>query len=138
MISNNWESFNENVTIKDKDISIYEDKEGNYAILPTANLLCGVQYNELTEEQLNVAKFEGKIPKDIKLKTKEVKKLVKKSDLTGNEKDKYTLVEGDKEQRYIVWFVIDGMKNLTAFNNKEEAIAKAKERNDIVLGMCNG
>ena len=137
MISNNWESFNENVTIKDKDISIYEDKEGNYAILPTANLLCGVQYNELTEEQLNVAKFEGKIPKDIKLKTKEVKKLVKKSDLTGNEKDKYTLVEGDKEQRYIVWFVIDGMKNLTAFNNKEEAIAKAKERNDIVLGMCN-
>lgn len=138
MISNNWESFNENVTIKDKDISIYEDKEGNYAILPTANLLCGVQYNELTEEQLNVAKFEGKIPKDMKLKTKEVKKLVKKSDLTGNEKDKYTLVEGDKEQRYIVWFVIDGMKNLTAFNNKEEAIAKAKERNDIVLGMCNG
>lgn len=138
MISNNWESFNENVTIKDKDISIYEDKEGNYAILPTANLLCGVQYNELTEEQLNVAKFEGKIPKDIKLKTKEVKKLVKKSDITGNEKDKYTLVEGDKEQRYIVWFVIDGMKNLTAFNNKEEAIAKAKERNDIVLGMCNG
>lgn len=138
MISNNWESFNENVTIKDKDISIYEDKEGNYAILPTANLLCGVQYNELTEEQLNIAKFEGKIPKDIKLKTKEVKKLVKKSDLTGNEKDKYTLVEGDKEQRYIVWFVIDGMKNLTAFNNKEEAIAKAKERNDIVLGMCNG
>lgn len=138
MISNNWESFNENVTIKDKDVSIYEDNEGNYAILPTANLLCGVQYNELTEEQLNVAKFEGKIPKDIKLKTKEVKKLVKKSDLTGNEKDKYTLVEGDKEQRYIVWFVIDGMKNLTAFNNKEEAIAKAKERNDIVLGMCNG
>ena len=138
MISNNWESFNKNVTIKDKDISIYEDNEGNYAILPTANLLCGVQYNELTEEQLNVAKFEGKIPKDIKLKTKEVKKLVKKSDITGNEKDKYTLVEGDKEQRYIVWFVIDGMKNLTAFNNKEEAIAKAKERNDIVLGMCNG
>lgn len=135
MISNNWESFNKNVEIVNKDYSTFEDEEGNYAILPTASLLCGVQYNELTEEQLNVAKFEGKIPKDMKLKTKEVAKLVSKDKLTGNPKDKYTLVEGEKEQKYIVWFVIDGMKNISAYNNKKEALEEAKKRNKEVLSV---
>lgn len=136
MISNNWALFNKNVQIKDKDISIYEDEEGNYAVLPTANLLCGVQYNELTEQQLNVAKFEGKIPKDMKLKTKEVRPLITKDKKTGDEKDKYTLIEGDKEQRYIVWFLVDGLKNITAFNNKEDALKEAKARNEEIL-KCN-
>lgn len=133
MISKDWKIFNDNVQIKDKEISYYEDNEGNYAVLPTANLLCGVQYNELTEEQLNIAKFEGKIPKDMKLKTIEVRPKITKDKKTGNEKDKYTIIEGDKEQRYVVWFVIDGLKNITAFNNKNDALQEAKKRNDEVL-----
>ena len=133
MISKDWKIFNDNVQIKDKEISYYEDNEGNYAVLPTANLLCGVQYNELTEEQLNIAKFEGKIPKDMKLKTIEVRPKITKDKKTGNEKDKYTIIEGDKEQRYVVWFVVDGLKNITAFNNKNDALQEAKARNDEVL-----
>lgn len=133
MISKDWKIFNDNVQIKDKEISYYEDDEGNYAVLPTANLLCGVQYNELTEEQLNIAKFEGKIPKDMKLKTIEVRPKITKDKKTGNEKDKYTIIEGDKEQRYVVWFVVDGLKNITAFNNKNDALQEAKKRNDEVL-----
>lgn len=133
MISKDWKIFNDNVQIKDKEISYYEDNEGNYAVLPTANLLCGVQYNELTEEQLNIAKFEGKIPKDMKLKTIEVRPKITKDKKTGNEKDKYTIIEGDKEQRYVVWFIVDGMKNITAYNNKEEALKEAKARNDEVF-----
>lgn len=134
MISKNWEDFNKCVTIKDKDISVYEDAEGNYAVLPTANLLSGVQYNELTEDQLKIAMFEDKIPKDMKLKTKEVRPLITKDKKTGKEEDKYTLVESDqKETRYIVWFVVDGMKNITAFNDKAKAIEEAKKRNKEVL-----
>lgn len=135
MISKDWETFNNYITIKDKEISIYEDEEGNYAILPTANLLCGVQYNELTEEQLNMAKFEKRVPQDMKFKTKERPKIVSKDKLTGNPKDKTTLVENGKEQVYEVWFVIDGMKNSSAFNNKSKAIEEAKKRNNQVLKM---
>lgn len=135
MISKDWETFNKYVTIKDKEISYYEDEEGNYAVLPTANLLCGVQYNELTEEQLNVAKFENKIPKDMKLKTKERPKLVTKDKITGKEADKNTIVEDGKEQVYLVWFIVDGLKNITAYAKKEEAVEKAKARVKEVLSV---
>lgn len=137
MISNQWDKFNNFITIKDKSVSEYEDEEGNYAILPTGNLLCGVQYNELTEEQLKVAIFEGKIPKDMKLKTKERKKVITKDKKTGNKEDRFTLIEDGKELIYQVWFIVDGMKNTTAFNDKDEAIAKAKEQNKKVLEIVN-
>lgn len=132
MISQDWETFNKYVTIKTKDYSEYEDEEGNYAILPTANLLCGVQYNELTEEQLNVAYFEKKIPRDMKLKTGERERAICKKDKTGKEEDKNILIN-EKEKIYKVWFIIDGMKNIKAFNNSLDAIMKAKKRNKEVL-----
>lgn len=136
MISKDWATFNKYVTLKDKDISIYEDEEGNYAVLPTANLLCGVQYNELTQEQLNVAIFEKKIPKDMKLKTIEKNKIISKKEKTGKEEDKNILIESDeKEKRYKVWFIIDGMKNITAFNNPLDAIMKAKKKNEEIFNL---
>lgn len=135
MITKDWEEFNKCVTIKNKEISIYEDEEGNYAVLPTSNLLCGVQYNELTESQLNVMKFDKKIPKDMKLKTKERPKLVTKDTLTGKESDKNIIVENGKEQVYLVWFIIDGLKNLKAYVKRDEAIEKAKARNEEVLAI---
>lgn len=138
MISKNWKEFIKNINIKDKDVSIYEDNEGNYAILPTANLLCGVQYNELTEQQLQVAIFEQKIPKNMKLETKEIKKIISKKDITGKDEDKYTLVESDKtEKAYIVWFLIDGLKNMQPFTNKAEALKVAKDHNEKVLRACH-
>lgn len=135
MITKDWEDFNKCVTIKNKEISVYEDEEGNYAVLPTSNLLCGVQYNELTESQLNVMKFDKKIPKDMKLKTKERPKLVTKDTLTGKESDKTIIVENGKEQVYLVWFIIDGLKNLKAYAKRDEAIEKAKVRNEEVLAI---
>ena len=135
MITKDWEDFNKCVTIKNKEISIYEDEEGNYAVLPTSNLLCGVQYNELTESQLNMMKFDKKIPKDMKLKTKERPKLVTKDTLTGKESDKTIIVENGKEQVYLVWFIIDGLKNLKAYAKRDEAVEKAKARNEEVLAI---
>lgn len=135
MITKDWEDFNKCVTIKNKEISVYEDEEGNYAVLPTSNLLCGVQYNELTESQLNVMKFDKKIPKDMKLKTKERPKLVTKDTLTGKESDKNIIVEDGKEQVYIVWFIIDGLKNMKAYAKKEEALEKAKARNKEISAI---
>lgn len=133
MISKDWKTFNQNVQIKDKELAIYEDEEGNYAEIDTRLLKCGVQYNELTEEQLNIAKFEMKIPKDMKLKTKERTKKVTKDTITGKAEDKYTLVENGKEQVYKVWFVVDSLNNITAFNNKEDALKEAKARNEEIL-----
>jgi hypothetical protein len=133
LITKDWEDFNKNITLG-KEISIYEDEEGNYAEIDTRLLRCGVQYNELTEEQLNVAKFENKIPKDMKLKTKEVYPLVPKSTITGKDEDKTTIVQSDKKElRYLVWFIVDGMKNMSAFVNKEDALKTSKEWNDKVL-----
>ena len=135
MITKDWEDFNKCVTIKNKEISIYEDEKGNYAVLPTSNLLCGVQYNELTESQLNVMKFDKKIPKDMKLKTKERPKLVTKDTLTGKESDKTIIVENGKEQVYLVWFIIDGLKNLKAYAKRDEAVEKAKARNKEIMEL---
>lgn len=134
MISNNWELFNKNVQIKNNKYAEYEDTEGNYAVFDPLTLLCGVQENELTEEQVNIAKFEGKIPKDMELKTKEVTRAVSKKEITGKDKDKYTLVN-KKEQKYVVWFVIDGLKNMTAYNNQEEALKVAKAHNKPILEL---
>jgi hypothetical protein len=128
LITKDWEDFNKNITLG-KEISIYEDEEGNYAEIDTRLLRCGVQYNELTEEQLNVAKFENKIPKDMKLKTKERPKYTSKDKLTGKDSDKFTIIENGKEQVYIVWFIIDGLKNMKAYAKREEALEKAKARN---------
>lgn len=134
MISKDWKTFTNYITIEDKELSKYEDEEGNYAILPTANLLCGVQYNELTEDQKNVAIFQKQIPKDMKLKTKEVYPLVPKSTITGKDEDKTIIVQSDKKElRYLVWFIVDGMKNMSAYTNKEDALKTSKEWNDKVL-----
>lgn len=134
MISKDWLEFNKNVTIG-KEISKYEDEEGNYAEIDTRLLRCGVQYNELTEEQLKVAKFNKQIPKDMKLKTKERAKIVTKDTITGKAEDKNILTENGKEQVYLVWFVIDGLKNMTPFDNKKEALEKAKARNKEIMEL---
>ena len=136
MISNNWETFNKNIKIVNSLYSNYEDKEGNYAVIDTKLLLCGVQRSELTEEQLKVAKFEGRVPKDMKLKTIEVTTQIPKEKKTGKEEDKYTIIE-EKEKRYVVWFIADALKNLQAFDNQEEAMQKAKEHNEKILKVVD-
>ena len=102
----------------DKQISIYEDEEGNYTVLPTTALLVNVDYNEFEKDQYNVAVFNGDIPKDFTTETKTIKKPVPKYDITKKPEDKYTLTEKEVAVKP-VWFIINGAKVKKAFNNKE-------------------
>lgn len=116
----------------DKQISVYEDEEGNYTILPTTALLVNVDYNEFEKEQYNVAVFNGDIPKDFKTEVKNIKKPVPKYEITKKPEDKYIITEKEVAVKP-VWFIINGAKIKKAFNNKEEALKEAKKINKKVI-----
>ena len=120
--------------ILDKQITEYEDEEGNYTILPTTALLVNVDYNEFEKEQYNVAVFNGDIPKDFVTESKNIKKPVPKFEITKKPEDKYTITEKEVAVKP-VWFIINGAKIKKAFNNKEEAIKEAKKINKKVIDI---
>ena len=126
------DKFYECTKILDKQISIYEDEEGNYTVLPTTALLVNVDYNEFEKEQYNVAVFNGDIPKDFTTEIKNIKKPVPKYDITKKPEDKYTITEKEVAVKP-VWFIINGAKVKKAFNNKEEALKQAKKINKKVI-----
>ena len=126
------DKFYECTKMLDKQISIYEDEEGNYTVLPTTALLVNVDYNEFEKDQYNVAVFNGDIPKDFTTETKTIKKPVPKYDITKKPEDKYTLTEKEVAVKP-VWFIINGAKVKKAFNNKEEALKQAKKINKKVI-----
>lgn len=126
------DKFYECTKMLDKQISIYEDEEGNYTVLPTTALLVNVDYNEFEKEQYNVAVFNGDIPKDFVTEIKTIKKPVPKYDITKKPEDKYTITE-KKVAVKPVWFIINGAKVKKAFNNKEEALKQAKKINKKVI-----
>lgn len=126
------EKFYKCTKMIDKQISEYEDEDGNYAILPTTALLVNVDYNEFEKEQYNVAVFNGDIPKDFKTDIKNIKKPVPKMEITKKPEDKYTITEKEVAVKP-VWFVINGAKIKKAYNNKEEALKKAKKINEQVI-----
>lgn len=126
------DKFYECTKMLDKQISIYEDEEGNYTVLPTTALLVNVDYNEFEKDQYNVAVFNGDIPKDFTTEIKNIKKPVPKYDITKNPADKYTITEKEVAVKP-VWFIINGAKVKKAFNNKEEALKQAKKINKKVI-----
>lgn len=126
------EKFYNSIKILDKTMSIYEDEDGNYSVLPTSALLVGVDYNELETEKYNIAVFEGSIPKDFEMKVKNIKKPVPKFEITKNPADKYTITE-EEVAVMPVWFILNTLGIKKAFNNKEEALKKAKEINEVII-----
>lgn len=130
------DKFYECTKILDKQISIYEDEEGNYTVLPTTALLVNVDYNEFEKDQYNVAVFNGDIPKDFTTEIKTIKKPVPKYDITKKPEDKYTITEKEVAVKP-VWFIINGAKIKKAFNNKEEALKQAKKINKKVIDVLN-
>lgn len=126
------DKFYNSLKILDKTMSIYEDKDGNYSVLPTSSLLVAVDYNEFEKNQYDVAVFNGDIPKDFKTDIKNIKKPVPKYEITKKEEDRYIITEKEAAVKP-VWFVINGLKIKKAFNNKEEALKKAKEINEAII-----
>ena len=52
--------FMKNVKFIDKDMSEYEDENGNYYLIPNGQLITGVSFNQPTEEEYKIGKYQNK------------------------------------------------------------------------------
>lgn len=132
----NLKEFQKRVTIINKEIAEYENKEtGSYFMIPTSYLWCRVDYLELTNEELKKAIFNQEVDKtDLKYNYIESTRPAPKSEITKNDNDKYTIVEA-KVQVNQIWLVSNGLKYKETFNNKEEALKLANEINKELKAM---
>lgn len=134
MNNENIKEYMKNVSIINKDLSEYYNKEtGAKYIIPTPHLIVRVEYMELTETELEQAKFNQSIDK-IKYKSKMTTRPRPKYEITKNEADKYTLIDS-KVKVYQVWNVVNGLKIKQSFDNKEEALALYNEINKPILEL---
>lgn len=122
-----------NVRILSKEISeYYNDETGVKKIIPTSYLLAGIDYMELTDEELEKAKFNQVIDKDVEFDTKMVTRPKIKYEITKIEADKNKLVDS-KVKVHCVWNVSNSLKLKKTFNNKEEALALYDKINTPIL-----
>ena len=134
MIEERLEEYMEKVEIKSKELSqYYDEKKGLLYPLPTASLLCRVDYLELTKEELEKAKFELQVEKK-EYKMYDCTKIVPKYEITKVEADKNKLIDKQVKATHI-WNVKNQTGIFTTFENKEEAVKLAKEINDKVYGI---
>lgn len=127
--------FNENITKVTKEITKYEDKKGNYMLIPTGQLLCNVEYMELDEISYKKALFEMIIDKDVEYNKITITKPVDKYTKTKNEKDKGTIIDAEVEVSQ-VWVVKNGLGLNKAYNSKEKALSYVEEINNKYLVMA--
>ena len=123
--------FMKNVKFIDKDMSEYEDENGNYYLIPNGQLITNVSFNQPTEEEYKIGKYQN-IFEDLDYKETTIKKKVTKDTITKKEKDKFTIVEVDTKVKNI-WVVSNYLKASKCFTAKEEALKVAKESNKEVL-----
>lgn len=127
--------FNKNITKVTKEIAKYEDKKGNYMLIPTGQLLCNVEYMELDEISYKKALFEMIIDKDVEYNKITITKSVDKYTKTKNEKDKGTIIDAEVEVSQ-VWVVKNGLGLTKAYNRKEKALSYVEEINNKYLEMA--
>lgn len=126
--------FNENVKPIENKLARYEDSEGNILILPISGLICKCEYVKVDEANRVQMEFNKDIPKDMELNKITVTTQVFKNTITGNKRDKNTIVDQDVEV-YEMWRVTNALGMKEVFNNKDEAIAYCNEINDKYLEM---
>lgn len=133
MLTENLTEYMSKVTITNKDISEYKDEDnGTRYIVPTGQLLGKLDYLELTEKELETAKYKLLIDKHIDYKTTMATRPVLKSDITGKEKDKNTIIDSTVKV-YQVWNVSNGLNIKQSFDNKEDAIKLYEEIKEKVI-----
>lgn len=118
----NLEQFMEKITILNKDLSEYYDKEkGIKYLLPNSYIWTRVDYYELTNQELKKAIFEETVD-DIKdLNYIEVERRQSKYEITKREEDRWTITSAKVKVNQL-WVVSNGMKIKQTFNNKEDAL----------------
>lgn len=133
MLTENLTEYMSKVTITNKDISEYKDEDnGTRYIVPTGQLLGKLDYLELTEKELETAKYKLLIDKHIDYKTTMATRPVLKSDITGKEKDKNTIIDSTVKV-YQVWNVSNGLNIKQSFDNKEDAIKLYEDIKEKVI-----
>lgn len=128
--------FNENVSIKDKDnkLAEYKDDEGNINIFPINYLICKCEHFKFDKNNKVILEFQKEIPTNIKFNKVKITTQISKSEITGKEEDKYTLVDRTI-MVYEAWRVTNGLGFKEVFNNKEEAINYCEEINNKYIKL---
>lgn len=124
----NLEEFMKNITIENKNFSKYEDINGTMFELNTVQLMTRVDYMELSTEKVGESGASEyaqaiftKAIDDLDYKEKEIQKPVPKSEITGNDKDKFTIA--NKKVKVVeVWNVSNPYGAFKSFNNKHDAL----------------
>lgn len=133
MLTENLTEYMSKVTITNKDVSEYKDEDnGTRYIVPTGQLLGKLDYLELTEKELETAKYKLMVDKHIEYKTTMKDRPVIKSEITGKEKDKNTIVDS-KVKVYQIWNVSNGLGVKQSFDNKEDAIKLYEDIKEKVI-----
>lgn len=126
------DEFMKNVEILGKEFSIYTDEEkGVMFPLNTVHLLTRVDMLELSKEEYQAAKFQKKID-DLDYKIENIKKAVPKNEITGKDKDKFTITEKEVAVRKI-WNVSNTAGAFKSFVDKDEAMEYSKNINKEVF-----
>ena len=123
--------FMKNVKFIDKDMSEYEDENGNYYLIPNGQLITNVSFNQPTEEEYKIGKYQN-IFEDLDYKETTIKKKVTKDTITKKEKDKFTIIEVDTPVKNI-WVVTNYLKAGKCFTTKKQALELSKKINKEVL-----
>ena len=126
--------FNENVKPIENKLARYEDGEGNILILPISGLICKCEYVKVDEANRIQMEFNKEIPKHMKLNKITVTTQVFKNTITGNKRDKNTIVDQEVEV-YELWRVTNALGMKEVFDSKDEAIAYCNEINGKYLEM---
>lgn len=123
------------VKLLSKEISeYYNEEKGVRKIIPTSYLLCSLDYMELSEAELEKAKFDMLIDKDVEFDTKMVVRPRLKYEITKNEADKNKIVDS-KVKVYCIWNISNSLRLKKSFNNKKEALELYDKINRPILDM---
>ncbi len=134
----NLEEFMKNITIENKNFSKYEDINGTMFELNTVQLMTRVDYMELSTEKVGesgASEYEQaiftKVIDDLEYEEKEIQKPVPKSEITGNDKDKFTIATKKSVVKQI-WQVSNPYGAFKSFTNKHDALKFAYAINDNI------
>ena len=134
----NLEEFMKNVTIENKNFSKYEDINGTMFELNTVQLMTRVDYMELSTEKVGengaseyAQAIFTKTIDNLDYKEKEIQKPVPKSEVTGNEKDKFTITNKKSIVKQI-WQVSNPYGAFKSFTDKDHALKFAYSINEKV------
>ena len=126
--------FNETVETLENKLARYADEEGNILILPVSGLICKCEHLKIDENNKVQMEFNKEIPKGLELNKVTVTTQVFKNTITGNKRDRNTIVDQEVEV-YELWRVTNGLGMKLVFNNQEEAVNYCNDINNKYIGV---